>query len=115
MTNLILHEFVIGFGCPGVNFDRVLQGNDQELDAFILDYLKVNGALNVPLVQPAVAFVVHATQTVLCPQNLVLQPRQIVHSQPILLPANRHQDILILQHLHLLETSSMDQLINCKQ
>lgn len=30
------HEFVVRFGGPGIHLHRVLQGDDQELDAFVL-------------------------------------------------------------------------------
>lgn len=54
-TNLERHELVIGFGGPGVDFDAVLQGDNQELNALIFDYFEVNAALQLSNVGPAIA------------------------------------------------------------
>ncbi len=43
------HEFVVGFRRPGVDFDGVSQGNDQELDTLILDNLEVNSTLKAKI------------------------------------------------------------------
>lgn len=48
------HELVIRLRRPGVDFNAVLQGDDQELDALVLDDLEVYGALEVAHVYPAV-------------------------------------------------------------
>lgn len=45
-------------------------------------------------------------------QDLALQPGEVIDAYPVFLAADRYQNILALEHLHLLKASSADQLIN---
>lgn len=49
------HELVVGLRRPRVDFDRILERNDQELDPFVLDDLEVDRPLQVTDVDPSVA------------------------------------------------------------
>lgn len=46
------------------------------------------------------------------PQNFTLQPRQIIDAYSVLFTADRNENILTFEDLHLLKTSPADQLIN---
>jgi hypothetical protein len=54
-TNLKCHEFVVGFRRPGVDFNRILQSDDQELDALVFDNLEMHCSLKVANIDPSVA------------------------------------------------------------
>lgn len=143
IAHLKCHEFVVGLRGPGVDLDRVLQGDHQELDALVLDDLEVDGTLQVADIDPAVApfdllLLVRSNAKkkqrlfsavfrsrkahrekertyvgqAISAQNFRLQPRQIVDANAILLARNRHQNVLALEHLHLLEATARDQLID---
>ena len=45
-------------------------------------------------------------------EYLALEPREVIDAHSVLLPRDGHEDVLTLQHLHLLEPSPGDQLIN---
>ena len=47
---------------------------------------------------------------IVCPQNLGLEPRQVVDSNPVLLSGNCDENVLTFEHFHLLEATSRDQL-----
>lgn len=132
---------MIRLWCPRVDLDRVLERNHQELDPLVFDDLKVNGTLQIAHIDPAVAAlhlllllectyselvwpVVPLSYVSLAPtyigqaigaQNLRLQPRQIVDANAILLARNGDQNVLALEHLHLLEASTRDQLVHLQK
>ena len=45
---------MVGFGCPGVDLNTLSERDHEELDALELDDLKVDGAVQVAHVDPAV-------------------------------------------------------------
>ena len=100
------HKFVIRAWRPSVDLDAVTQSNDEEFDLFIFDDLKVDRALEVADIDPAVAFLNVLIANALGSQNLGLEPREVVNAHSILFARHRHQDVLTLEHFHLLESST---------
>ena len=78
------HEFVVGLGGPGVDLDGVAQRDDEELDSLVLDDLEMDRALEVADVDPAGA----PLDGIVCPQNLRLEPREIIDPHSVLLAWN---------------------------
>lgn len=103
---------MIRAGCPSVNLDAVAQRYDEELDLFVFDDLEVDGTLEVAHVDPAVAFLDILIANALGAQDLGLEPREVVNAHPVLLARHRHQNILALEHFHLLESTTRYQLID---
>ena len=75
------HEFVVRLRRPCVNLDGVAQRDDEELDSLVLDDLEVDRALEVADVDPSGA----PLDGVVRPQNLRLEPREVVDPNSVLL------------------------------
>ena len=52
------HELVVGFRGPRVDLDAVLERDNKELDALILDDLEVNASLKLSHVGPAITLLI---------------------------------------------------------
>ena len=99
---------MVGFGRPGVDLDGVSQRNHQELDPLVLDNLEVYCRREISHIDPAGL----ALNVVVGAQDLGLEPGEVVHAYAILFPRDGDEDILSLQHFHLLEPAPGDQLIH---
>lgn len=97
------HKLVVRFGCPRVDLDRVLERNHQKLDPLVLDDLEVDRTLQITHVDPPVAALHLLISHSVGSQDLGLEPGQVVHADAVLLAGNGDQDVLALEHLHLLE------------
>ena len=93
------HEFVVGLWGPGVDLDGVPQGNDQKFDPLVFDDFEVNCPLEVAHIDPTIPPLL----SVVRPENLRLEPRQVVDPHSVLFAWDGHQDVLALKHFHLLE------------
>ena len=122
------HEFVVRLRRPCVNLDGVAQRDDEELDSLVLDDLEVDRALEVADVDPSGA----PLDGVVRPQNLRLEPREVVDPHSVLLACiqlkiryillklifdhpltrNGDEDVLPLEDLHLLEAPPGDELVD---
>lgn len=103
---------MIGTRRPGVDLDTVSQCDDQELYFLVLDNLEMNRALEVSDVDPAVALLHVRVADTFRSKDLGLEPREIVDADAVLFARNRHQNVLTLEHLHLLEPTPRYQLIH---
>lgn len=90
------HKLVVGLRRPGVDLDRVLERNDQELDPFVLDDLEVDRPLQIAHVDPSVAAFDLLISHSVGPEDFGLQPGQVVHSHSVLFAGYGHQDVLSL-------------------
>jgi len=124
---------VVWLRSPRVDLYRFFQCYHKEFDALVFDNFEVNSALQIANVDPSIAplhlllekeirkldflktvsdrFNTNLTSAV-SSKDLGLEPREIVDSDSVLLSRNCDQNVLALEHFHLLEPTARNELVD---